>query len=161
VNRSALRAYLNDHLAGSTSALDLVRRRASSAEGDLGTVFEGLAAELELEQRFLRRAMAAARLDPQPHKQALAVATAWIDVLRPRRQPPNLVRDLEVMATGVRGKELLWATIRALSAVDTPMLDPEDLARLEEMATTQSRELRRQHDLAVRRELAGRASAPI
>ena len=159
MDRAALRVYLNDHLAGSTSALDLVRRRASGAEGDLGRVFEGLAAELELEQRFLREAMAAAGVGPQAHKQALAVAAAWVDVLRPRRQPPNLVRDLEVIATGVRGKELLWATIDALRAVGTILLDPEDLARLQEMAAAQSRELGRQHDLAVRRELAGRAPA--
>jgi hypothetical protein len=158
MDRAALRVYLNDHLAGSTSALDLVRRRASGAEGDLGRVFEGLAAELELEQRFLREAMAAAGVGPQPHKQALALATAWVDALRPRWQPPNLVRDLEIVATGVRGKELLWATIRALGASGVPLMEADDLTRLEEMAAAQSRELRRQHDLAVQRELAGDAA---
>ena len=159
MDRDALRAYLSDHLAGSTSALDLVRRRASGAEGDLGRLFEGLAAELELERRFLREAMAAAGVGPQAYKQALALAASWFDVLRPRRQPPNLVRDLEVIATGVRGKELLWATIGALRLAGTTLLDPEDLAQLDEMAAAQSRELRRQHDLAVQRELAGRVPA--
>jgi hypothetical protein len=158
MDRDALRAYLNDHLAGSTSALDLVRRRASGAEGDLGRVFEGLAAELELEQRFLREAMAAAGVGPQPHKQALALAAAWVDALRPRRQPPNLVRDLEIVATGVRGKELLWATIGALDVAGVPLLKADDLTRLEEMAAAQSHELQRQHDLAVEHELAGNAA---
>jgi hypothetical protein len=155
MHRDALRVYLNDHLAGSTSALDLVRRRASSVEGDLGRLFEGLAAELELEQRFLREAMAAAGVGPQPHKQALAVAAAWMDALRPRRHAPNLVRDLEIMATGVRAKELLWATIGALSIAGAPLLERSDLVRLQEMAAAQSRELRHQHDIAVQRELAG------
>ena len=157
MDRAALRAYLNDHLAGSMTALDLVRRRAAVAEGDLGRVFQGMAAELELEQRSLREAMAVAGVAPQPHKQALAIAAAWTDALRPRRRPPNLVRDLEVMASGVRGKELLWATIGTLSVAGTALLEREDLARLEVMAAAQSRELRRQHDLAVERELAGRA----
>jgi hypothetical protein len=159
MDRDALRAYLSDHLAGSTSALDLVRRRASGAEDDLGRVFEGLAAELELEQRFLREAMAAAGVGPQSHKQALAVAAAWMDALRPRRHAPNLVRDLEMMATGVRGKELLWATIGALSIAGVPLLERSDLVRLQGMAAAQSRELRQQHDLAVERELAERAPA--
>ena len=157
MDQSALTAYLNDHLAGSTSVLDLVRRRASSAEDDLGRLFEGLAAELELERRYLREAMAEARVLPRSRRQALALAAAWIDALRPRRQPPNLVRDLEIVATGVRGKELLWATIRALGASGIPLLEADDLTRLEEMAAAQSRELRRQHDLAVQRELAGNA----
>jgi hypothetical protein len=156
MDRDALRAYLNDHLAGSTSALDLVRRRASGAEGDLGRLFEGFAAELELEQRFLRQAMSAAGVGPQPHKQALAVAASWMDALRPRRHAPNLVRDLELMAAGVRGKELLWATIGGLSVPGVPLLERSDLVRLQEMAAAQSHELRRQHDLAVERELAGR-----
>jgi hypothetical protein len=159
MNRDALRAYLNDHLAGSTSALDLVRRRASGAEGDLSRVLEALAAELELEQRFLREAMATAGVGPQPHKQALAVGAAWMDALRPRRHAPNLVCDLEIMATGVRGKELLWATIGALSIAGVPLLERSDLVRLQEMAAAQSRELRHQHDLAVERELAGHAPA--
>jgi hypothetical protein len=158
MHRDALRAYLNDHLAGSTSALDLARRRASGAEGQLGRLFEGLAAELELERRFLREAMAAAGVGPQPHKQALTVAAAWMDALRPR-QAPNLVRDLEIMATGVRGKELLWATIAALSVAGAPLLERGDLIRLQEMAAAQSQELRRQHDRAVERELAGRMRA--
>jgi hypothetical protein len=157
MDRDAVRSYLNDHLAGSTSALDLVRRRASGAEGDLGRVFEGLAAELELEQRFLREAMAAAGIGPQPHKQALALAAAWVDALRPRRQPPNLVRDLEIVATGVRGKELLWATIGALDVAGVPLLKADDLTRLEEMAAAQSHELQRQHDLAVEHELGNAA----
>jgi hypothetical protein len=160
MDRAALRAYLNDHLAGSTSALDLARRRAAGAEGDLGPLFEGLAAELELERRFLREAMAVAGFAPQPQRQALAVAVAWMDVLRRRRRPPNLVRDLELLATGVRGKELLWATIGAVSLVGIPLLEDDDLKRLQEMASAQSRELRRQHDLAVERELiAGRPPA--
>lgn len=159
MNRWALRAYLNDHLAGSTSALDLVRRRAAGAEGDLGRLFQALAAELELEKRFLREAMAAAGVAPQPHKQALAVAASWMDALRPRRQPPNLVRDLEAISSGVRAKELLWATIGALSVAGIPLLERNDLTHLAEMAAAQSGELRRQHDLAVQHELAGHASA--
>jgi hypothetical protein len=155
MDRAALRAYLNDHLAGSITVLDLVRRRALGAEGELERVLQGLAVELELEQRFLREAMAVAGVAPQPHKQALAIAAAWADALRPRR-PPNLVRDLEVIASGVRGKELLWATIGALSVAGTPLLEREDLARLVEMGAAQSHELRRQHDLAVERELAAR-----
>jgi hypothetical protein len=154
MHRAALRAYLNDHLAGSVSVLDLVRRRALGAEGELEFVLQGLAAELDLEQRFLREAMAVGGVALQPHKQALAVAAAWADTLRPRR-PPNLVRDLEVIASGVRVKELLWATIGALSDAGTPLLEREDLARLVEMGAAQSHELRRQHDLAVERELAG------
>jgi hypothetical protein len=153
MERAALRAYLNDHLAGSMTVLDLARRRGDRAEGDLGRFLQAFAAEVELEQRFLRRAMAAAGAAPQLHKEALAVAGSWLDALRPRRRPPSLVRDLEVLATGVRGKEMLWATLGTLEVAGTPLLERADLARLEEMAAAQSREIRRLHDRAARAEL--------
>ena len=152
MDRAALRDYLNDHLAGSIFAIDLVRRRAELHPGDVGRFFGEFAAELEADQRDLRAAMKEVGAQPQLMKQGLAILGSWVDALRPRRRPPSLVRDLEILASGVHTKGSLWATLRRLADSGSPLLAIEDVDRLQQRAAAQERELSELHDKAVQQE---------
>jgi hypothetical protein len=155
MDRAALRDYLNDHLAGSTFALDLVRRRAERHPGDIGRVLREFATELEEDQRYLRAAMKEVGAQPQLAKHGLVILGSWVDALRPRRRPPSLVRDIEVLASGVHTKGSLWATLRRLADSGNALLASSDIDRLQQRAATQEHELSVLHDRAVQQDLDG------
>ena len=123
--------YLSDHLSGSIVAIDLARRRAS-AQGDdeIGTGLRRFAAEVERDQRTLRNVMAALDISPSMTKELMASGTAWIDSIRTAIKlpgAPNLVRDLELLIIGVRGKELLWKALDQKGVkTDPPIGDLQD-----------------------------------
>jgi len=123
-----LQTYLNDHLSGSIVAIDLARRRASSqGDDEIGRDLRRFAAEVERDQRSLRNAMASLDVSPSMSKELLASATAWLDSIRGALNlpgAPNLVRDLELLIIGVRGKELLWGSLDRIGvATDPPIVD--------------------------------------
>ena len=61
-----LAIYLNDHLAGSTTAIELVRRAVGQYEGTpLGEFFAELGAEIEQDRDALKAVMAANGVEPQ------------------------------------------------------------------------------------------------
>lgn len=144
--------YLNDHLTGSIVALDLARRRAS-AQGDdrFGTFLRTFVRDVEQDQQVLRRVMESVGATPRVSRELLGTATSWLDSVRGTFSmpgAPNLVRDLEVLIMGVRGKELLWTSLERLGHTPDPPL-PELQAR----ARKQIDGLVELHGLAVSQEL--------
>jgi hypothetical protein len=124
-----LAVYLNDHLAGATGIVELVRRAAGEHAGtDLGAFLTGLAAEVAQDRRALRALMQATGTRPQVAK----VAAAWAAekagrlklngrLLKP--SPLSPLVELEAIETGIYGKLLLWQALRdrrppAAGAVD-------------------------------------------
>jgi hypothetical protein len=128
-----LKTYLSDHLSGSIVAIDLARRRASSqGEDEIGTGLRRFAAEVERDQRTLRNLIASLDASPSMVKELMASGTAWIDSLRSAINlpgAPNLVRDLELLIMGVRGKELLWKALSEIGIeADPPIRELQDRA---------------------------------
>ena len=75
VTASSLAAYLNDHLAGSTAAIELVTRLRVENEGTpLGDMLARLATEVDADRSTLQDIMA--RLDIRPHRSKRAAA--WV-----------------------------------------------------------------------------------
>ena len=152
-----LETYLSDHLSGSIVAIDLARRRASSqGDDEIGTDLRRFAAEVERDQRTLRNVIASRGASPSMIKELMASGTAWVDSLRSAINlpgAPNLVRDLELLIIGVRGKELLWKAL-----ADTGIETDPPIRELQDRATTQLASLEVLHKLAVAKEFgSGRA----
>ncbi len=119
-----LETYLSDHLSGSIVAIDLARRRASAqGEDEIGTGLRRFAAEVERDQRTLRNVMATLGVSPSMTKELMASGTAWIDSIRTAIKlpgAPNIVRDLELLVMGARGKELLWKALDRIGVETDP-----------------------------------------
>ncbi|MFF7203430.1 MULTISPECIES: hypothetical protein [unclassified Streptomyces] len=121
---SLLRIYLNDHLAGSTGGVELLRRSARShRSSSIGRELARLAAEVAADREALLRLMAQLGVPPQRAK----VALGWIGEKAGRlkfngrvasRSPLSDVLELEVMRLGVEGKASCWRTLRALAESD-------------------------------------------
>ncbi len=128
-----LAIYLNDHLAGSTAAIERVRRAAREhGSTELGAFLSRLAAEIAEDRQSLRRVMAAAGARPQRAK----IAVAWIAEkagrLKPngrllRRSPLSPFLELEAAEVGIYGKLLLWQALRDQRPVGSAVVDLDDL----------------------------------
>jgi hypothetical protein len=111
--------YLNDHLAGSTTAIEMVRRASEQYKGTpLGDFFAAIGVEIERDRDTLKAVMAANGVEVQRYK----LAAAWVaekaarlkfNGALVRRSPLTPLVELETLAVGVHGKESLWRALRA------------------------------------------------
>jgi hypothetical protein len=137
-----LTSYLNDHLAGSVAAIELLDHLIKAYEGKpLAKFFQDLRNEVSADQDVLRKLLQKFK----GKESAMRKAGAWIveKFSRAKIQASGeklgemgLVQALEVLVLGITGKQLLW---RALSATigSSPLLKGVDLGRLEERAIEQ------------------------
>jgi hypothetical protein len=149
-----LATYLNDHLAGSTSGLELVRRAANENEGsELGAFLASLASEIQADRDTLKEIMAALGVG----EDRLKVAAGWLfeklGRLKPNGQltgysPLSPLVELEGLSLGVRGKLAMWQAL--LQIAGSPPLDAPRLQELAQRAERQHADLER-HRLQVAR----------
>ena len=136
-----LSTYLNDHLAGSVAAIELLDHLIKVHEGKtLGKLFEEMRGEINADQEVLRKLV-----QRFAKESAIRKAGAWlvekfsrarIQIAGEKLGEMGLLQALEVLVLGITGKQLLW---RALSAAlpDSPLLRGVDLQQLEERAISQ------------------------
>jgi hypothetical protein len=136
-----LASYLNDHLAGSIAAVELLAHLIEShGDSELGKLFKELHADVTSDQEVLRKL-----LRRFSREGSLRKAGAWMAEKLGRVKlllsgdkagDLGLVEALEVLVLGITGKQLLW---RALSASlgDSPLLRGIDLSTLEQRAIDQ------------------------
>ncbi|HEV7753539.1 MAG TPA: hypothetical protein VGO71_18455 [Baekduia sp.] len=134
-----LAIYLNDHLAGSTGALELVKRAASEHDGPLGTFLAGLRDEIAADRKVLEELMDQLGVSPDRPKLAAAWAAEKAGRLKLNgevrgRSPLTPLVELEALSIGIEGKRLLWL---ALSEVEDLPLSRERLAELVARAEAQ------------------------
>jgi hypothetical protein len=128
-----LAIYLNDHLAGSTGAVELARRAAREHAGtELGAFFSRLAGEIEADRQALRRVLAAAGARPQHAKLALAWLGEKAGRLKLngrllRRSPLSPFVELEALEVGIYGKQLLWQALREQRPPGAAAVDLDEL----------------------------------
>ena len=138
--------YLNDHLAGSTAVIELVRRAAREHQNsELGVFLSRLGGEIAEDRMALRRLMAAAGARPQLPK----VAAAWLAEKAARlklngrlvrRSPLSPLVELEAVEIGIYGKLLGWQALRehrppGSAAVDFDQLISRAQRQLAEVET--------------------------
>lgn len=151
-----LSKYLNDHLAGSVIALELVGHVISSdAAGGFTAGFEQLRADIEADQETLKGIIAATG-EPETTGRK---AAAWLAEKAGRlklqlrgsdEEPLELLEALEIIQLGIVGKLGLWGALAQLSD-STPGLAGVDFQRLAGRATAQVAILEQQRLLAAQR----------
>ncbi len=141
--------YLNDHLAGSAAAVQLLERlRSRDAESELGHVLQALRTEIEEDRAVLERVIEALGGTVNPIKRASALAGEMLASLRmslpvvgPGSSEAARLEEIEVLSLGIEGKRLVWAALGALGS--DPRLAAFDFAALERRASEQRDRLER------------------
>ncbi len=134
--------YLNDHLAGSTSGLELVRRTARAhADTAAGPPLSRLAAEIAEDRRMLLAIMRTLRVPARHYKVLGGWVAEKVARLKPngrlrRRSPVSSVIELESLLLGIEGKRACWRVLRRQAQAD-PRLDPMQLDDLTARAERQ------------------------
>jgi hypothetical protein len=128
--------YLNDHLAGSTTGMELARRMAASAEPgtESAAVLSALAAEITEDRSSLLKIMGRLEIPVRGYK----VFAAWAAEKAGRfklnghlttRSPLSDLEETEILCLGVAGKAAVWRTLRVLAERENRL----DAGRLDEL----------------------------
>ena len=135
-----LHSYLNDHLAGSVSALELLAYWKKLYKGKpLGAFFSDIEAEIQVDQDTLRDLMHSLEIEESNVRQAGAWAAekrgrARFMIAGDEAEGLGLMLALEGLIMGITGKKLLW---RALAATNLPKLEAFDFQNLQRRAEQQ------------------------
>ncbi|MFC9294587.1 hypothetical protein ACFTWH_13465 [Streptomyces sp. NPDC057011] len=136
--------YLNDHLTGAASGVELLRRAARAHRGTtLEPPLASLAAEVAQDRESLRRIMADLGVPVMRHREALGWLAEKAGRLKLNgrllsRSPLSDVLELEAMRLGVEGKACAWRTLESLAATE-PRIDVERVRDLLRRAERQIR----------------------
>jgi len=135
-----LDSYLNDHIAGSISALELIAHWERVQKGEpLGRFFAETEREIKADQDTLRDVMRSLGVEESKLRQAGAwaaekVGRARLMIAGDEPGSLGLVLTLEGLVMGVTGKKLLW---RTLAAAKLPRLNGYDFEELQRHAEQQ------------------------
>jgi hypothetical protein len=137
-----LSTYLNDHLAGSVGALELLDRLIKTYEEEtLGRFFEDLRNEIEADQETLKELIQKLGEAESTVRKAGAwivekLSRAKIQLSEEQEGEFGLFLALEGLALGITGKQSLWRALAAASET-VPQLSRLDYAGLEQRAEEQ------------------------
>ena len=155
----ALATYLNDHLAGSVAALELIDTLAEHEKNlPLGQTLRGLHREVSADQETLRELIG--RLDAG--ESSVKRAAAWlgekagrVKLVLAARDHPALARleGLEALAMGIQGKRGLWRALAQVAEGDA-RLAGHSFGALEVRAVAQYEIVERERLAAAREALA-------
>ena len=135
-----LDSYLNDHLAGSVGALELIHHWSKLSDGKpLAKFLADLRRDIEGDQATLRELMRALGTKESSIRPAGAWAAEKFSRVRfavagDEIGGLGLVLALETIVMGITGKKLLW---RALAASDLPNKSNIDFVEMEQRAEEQ------------------------
>jgi len=152
-----LDSYLNDHLAGSISALELIAHWAKVHKGEpLGSFFVEIEREIKADQDTLRDVMRTLGVEESIVRQAGAwaaekVGRARLMIAGDEQGSLGLVLTLEGLIMGVTGKNLLWP---ALAAAKLPGLSRYNFEQLQRRAEQQVERIEAERISAVRQGFA-------
>jgi hypothetical protein len=157
----ALAIYLNDHLAGSVAALELIEGLLAHEDGrPLQQTLIGLRREITEDQETLRGILSQLDADESTLKRAAAwlvekVGRAKLSLAE--REDPALARleGLESLALGIQGKAGLWRALAEVAAQD-PRLGGHQFGTLEIRAVAQHAIVERERIAAAREALVQR-----
>lgn len=137
-----LSSYLNDHLAGSVGALELLDRLIDVYKGKpLERFFRDLHNEIDADQEILKELIAKLGEKESTARKAGAwivekLSRAKIQLGETREGEMGLFLALEGLALGINGKRSLWLALAAASET-APHLRGPDYATLEKRAVEQ------------------------
>jgi hypothetical protein len=137
--REGLHLYLNDHLAGSVAAIEMVDHLIEHHPEDrFGEFFRDLRDEIRADQEKLQDLIRKLGAEDS----ALRKAGAWLAEKFSRVKigdgddSAELLEAVEALALGITGKQLLWRSLAAIAS-DYPALQGIDFNELEKRACDQ------------------------
>jgi hypothetical protein len=142
MSRTALAAYLNDHLAGSEAALELLSQLAAKhADLPWGHFFEGLHTEITADRHALEELMREFDIGESRMRKATAWLAEKLTELKLRLEDPNggtlgMFESLELLSLGIEGKIAMWRALQE-AARKSPALERIDFYRMIERAKLQ------------------------
>ena len=134
--------YLNDHLAGSVGALELLDRLIETyEEKPLGHFFHDLRADIRQDQKHLKGLIETLGLEESAVRKAGAwvaekFSRAKIELNQTSEGDTGLFLALEALVLGITGKRSLWRALQAASRT-LPQLVGLDYNELEKRAIEQ------------------------
>lgn len=147
-----LERYLNDHLAGSQSAVAVIQDLADRQEDPREARFlRHLKEAVEEDQELLASLLERAGMKESPVKKAAGKVTAQAGRLKLRWEGIDAgelgaFEALEMLALGIQGKRVLWIMLREIAPL-FPEWEGTDFRALERRA-------RKQRDAVERRRIA-------
>jgi hypothetical protein len=139
-----LATYLNDHLAGSVAAIELLEYlEKAHADTAMARFFAELRADVEADRRELEALMDRLHIAKSLPRKVTAWLTEKVTQLKlrlddPKGGPLRLLEALEALALGIEGKRALWRALAAATETD-PRLQGVDYERLAQRAEKQRR----------------------
>jgi hypothetical protein len=158
----ALESYLNDHLAGSVGALELVNHWAHLHDcKPLEAFFSDIGTDIRADQVTLRDLMRRLAIDESNVRKAGAWAAekagrARLTIAGYQPGSLGLVLTLEGLIMGVTGKKLMWCV---LAARHLPQLSGYDFKELERRAEQQIERIEVERIRAAQQAFAGTVSS--
>ena len=143
-----LATYLNDHLGGSATGIELARRTLSRNRGnEYGVALEDVVRQIEEDRQSLRELMARLDVKPDRIKESGGWAAEKLGRLKLNGQllgysPLSRLVELEGLMLGISGKLALWVALRPVLG-DDPRIEGIDLERLAERARAQRQTVER------------------
>jgi hypothetical protein len=142
MSNQTLTTYLNDHLAGSVIALELLEHLAALHRGsEREKLFLTLHNEVEQDQKVLQQLLEGLGAKESRVRKAAAWLTEKLGRAKLRLDDPGsgelqVLEALETLGLGILGKLALWRGL-SLAADGVPQLRTLDFARLERRALDQ------------------------
>jgi hypothetical protein len=142
MSRSSLTTYLNDHLAGSVAALELLEHLTGLYRGtEREKLLQSLGSEIEEDQKVLQQVLNQVGGKESRVRKAAAWLTEKIGEAKLKLDDPGngelrVLEALETLGLGIQGKLALW---RALAATGDrlPQIANLDFASLQRRAAQQ------------------------
>lgn len=138
-----LATYLNDHLAGSVTAIELLEDlQAAYAGNDLERFFADLRNDIEADREELKQLMHQLKITQSRPRKAGAWIAGKFAELKMRLDdsahgPLRLLESLEAVELGITGKLALWQALIAAAEVAPALRGALDYQRLARRATEQ------------------------
>ena len=123
-----LEIYLNDHLAGSVTALEILHFLLNTQAGTaIEHVLIELHDEITAEQKLLESLMERLQISPSHTRKATAWFAEKLAELKLKVEDPSgalhLLEALEALSIGIAGKAMLWRTLAATAEEIPPLRD--------------------------------------
>jgi hypothetical protein len=155
MSSNSLSTYLNDHLAGSVAALELLELLAELQRGtDREQLFRSLRGEVEEDQKVLQQVLIKLGGKESRVRKAAAWLTEKIGEAKLKLDDPGngelrVLEALETLGLGILGKQALWRALAA-TADRLPQVQDLDFQRLQRRATQQHERVEAQRIQAAR-----------
>jgi len=141
MTKDPLHVYLNDHLAGATAGVDLVKTAAENHEGEMGEFFTELADGITGDYNTLTSLIDQMNAHASGAKEAFAKIGSEVSESKFSGESigdPTFgtFLTLETLSIGVEGKLCMWKALKVIAA-EHPELAAMDIDTLIERAQSQ------------------------